>query len=380
MPREKRVKEEKPKPDVPPHLTGFALTWHKRSGQWVKKIRGRQYRFGADPEAAWIDYLKRRDALEAGIEADSEEEDYMYTVRDLCNSFLADRQQKLNQSEIVASTFGAYREICNVIVAHCGDKVAKNMKPDDFASLRVVLSSSAVESTRIRLVSARSVFKHAYLNDKLPKPPRYGTSFGLPDKNAIRRARAKKTAPVFDAETIRRILDAANGWMKTAVLLGINCGLYSKDISNLKPEHLKGEFLEDHRSKTGTFRRCWLWPETRESITENRAPDDNEHGRLLLSTRGGLIHTRGERTKTDLVASNWRHIKRAIKLKGDAVGFKNLRHTFATEASQLGDDVAVKLAMGHLDDSITDNYRHRMNDDRLIRISQYVRQWLFDLS
>jgi len=52
----KREKPEKPRKDYP-------LSWHP-SGQWVKKIKGRLYDFGTDPDAAEDKYLFQKEDLQ----------------------------------------------------------------------------------------------------------------------------------------------------------------------------------------------------------------------------------------------------------------------------------------------------------------------------
>jgi len=46
--------------------TDFPLTLHQATGQWCKKIKGKIYYFGKDPDAALKKYLDERDDLQAG--------------------------------------------------------------------------------------------------------------------------------------------------------------------------------------------------------------------------------------------------------------------------------------------------------------------------
>jgi len=356
------------------HRRGFPLTWHAHAGQFVKVIDGKQHRFGADPKEAERSYLKTRSSLEAGI--DPVDDESRIRVRDLCNKYLDKKSAALRIGEIKSGTFGDYRTICKQIVDHCGHRFVEAMKPLDFGELKAVIGHGAPESARIRMTAARSVFKFAYTSGLIDKPVRYGDEFNLPSNRLIRVARAERPSPTFDAETVRKAIDAANGWMKAAVMLGINCGMYSKDISDLRNDHFDGEFIDNVRLKTGAPRRCWLWPITRDLIEEHRY-GDNEHNRVFLSADGGLINIRRELSRTDLVASNWKGIKRRVKLTGRNTGFKNLRHTFRTEADQTGDQRALFLAMAHLDESISAVYTHRVDDERLINVAQHVHKWLF---
>jgi hypothetical protein len=66
----------------------FPLTVHPK-GYWCKKIRGKLYYFGplADPEGALTKYLAEKDALHAGRKPREATEGY--TIKQLCNEFLA---------------------------------------------------------------------------------------------------------------------------------------------------------------------------------------------------------------------------------------------------------------------------------------------------
>ncbi len=68
-----------------------------------------------------------------------------------------------------------------------------------------------------------------------------------------------------------------------------------------------------------------------------------------------------------------------LGLHSAGMSFYWLRHTFNTVAEQTGDQVAVRAIMGHVDDSMSANYRHEISEDRLRAVTDHVRQWLFEL-
>lgn len=364
-------REAKPKPRV---RKDYPLTWHAHAGQFVKKIAGKQHRFGSDPKEAERKFLLQREFLQAGLIPP--DNDKRLRVRELCNRYLDKKNAQVERGEIKPGTFGLYRECCELMVQYAGNQVIELMRPSHFADLKAAVATASVESTKVRIVCCRSVFKFGWTSKLLKSPVTYGDEFTPPGSKAVRKARATKSKPIFTADQLQRILAASKGWMDAAVLLGINCGMYSKDVSDLRPDHLVGEFVDNMREKTGSPRRCWLWPETREAIEKHQV-DENEHNRVFLSAAGGILNTRREKSRTDLIARNWRGIQKRAKLTGQNIGFKNLRHTFQTEASQLGDSIAVKLSMAHLDDSISDVYTHRVDDERLVAVSQHVRTWLY---
>ena len=58
-------------------------------------------------------------------------------------------------------------------------------------------------------------------------------------------------------------------------------------------------------------------------------------------------------------------------------GFYACRHTFQTIGDESGDFLAVRAIMGHASKDIADEYRERTSDERLQRVSAFVREWLF---
>jgi len=59
--------------------------------------------------------------------------------------------------------------------------------------------------------------------------------------------------------------------------------------------------------------------------------------------------------------------------------FYDLRRTFRTVADAAGDQPAANLIMGHADaaSDMPSVYRQSIGDDRLIRVAEHVRNWLF---
>jgi hypothetical protein len=53
-----------------------------------------------------------------------------------------------------------------------------------------------------------------------------------------------------------------------------------------------------------------------------------------------------------------------------------LRHTFRTVVDSHPDRPAVDRIMGHGDHTTADHYRERLDDARLVAVTEHVRQWL----
>ncbi|MBL8820553.1 MAG: hypothetical protein JNL58_31305 [Planctomyces sp.] len=365
-----------PKPRV---HADFPLSWHKGVGQWMKKFRGKQIYFGADPQEALEAYLKQKDYLIAGVDPPTENADI--SVRDLVNHYLVHREhdrdsKKTSTNHISDRTFAEYKDTGSVLVELWNHRSVSMLRPMDFATLRHRLDSGSPDRLRRRMTNVRSIFKWGRSVGLIASDVRYGNEFDLADKSQLRKAKANRAEPILDAATIRTALEAAWPAMKAFILLGINCGFYSKDINDLKNSYLDGEFIQFAREKTGIDRRCWLWPETREAIAAAKAPE-NPEDRMFLSKRGKPLHVPHGLNRTDLVACNWTELKKQIGLTRPNSGFKCFRHTFRTEADGAKDPEAVRMVMGHTDGSVGEFYRHRFDDERLIAVAQYVRTWLF---
>jgi integrase len=69
---------------------------------------------------------------------------------------------------------------------------------------------------------------------------------------------------------------------------------------------------------------------------------------------------------------------REAKVHRKGLGFYTLRHTFRTIADATLDFPAVRMIMGHADGSIDDTYREKISDDRLVKVTNFVRAWLFN--
>jgi len=372
MPRKELI----PKPRV---HADFPLSWHKGACSFTKKFKGKAYYFGPDPQTALEAYLKQKDYLIAGVEPPTDNADI--SVRDLVNHYLVHREQdrdskKTSTNYISDRTFAEYKDTGSVLVELWNHRSVAMLRPMDFGTLRHRLDSGSPDRLRRRMTNVRSIFKWGRSVGLINTDVKFGNEFDLANKSQLRKAKANRKEPIFDAATINTALEAAWPAMKAFILLGINCGFYSKDINDLKNSYVDGEFIQFAREKTGIDRRCWLWPETREAIAAAKAPE-NPEDRMFLSKRGKPLHVPHGLNRTDLIASNWTDLKKQIGLKRENAGFKCFRHTFRTEADGAKDPEAVRMVMGHTDGSVGEFYRHRFDDERLIAVAQHVRHWLF---
>jgi integrase len=136
------------------------------------------------------------------------------------------------------------------------------------------------------------------------------------------------------------------------------------------------------RPKTGIARRCPLWPETVEAlkaaIAERPEPKDKAAGLLVfVTTRGRPWITKGT---ANPVSVNVRDLMKTVGIHREGLGFATLRHVFRTIADGSRDQVAVGHIMGHADSSMANVYRERIDDSRLVAVTEHVRKWLFEKS
>jgi integrase len=130
-----------------------------------------------------------------------------------------------------------------------------------------------------------------------------------------------------------------------------------------------------------------LWPETveaiREAIDRRRAPKDEADVGLAFITKQGRPFVRGyagEKGSTVVINGVTQEFGKLLKRLGinGHRGFYCLRHGFQTIGDESGDFIAVRTIMGHaFSGDISAMYRERVSDERLRKVTDHVRTWLF---
>jgi integrase len=175
-------------------------------------------------------------------------------------------------------------------------------------------------------------------------------------------------------EEIVSILAVAPEPMRTAVLLAVNAALGPADISGLRVDHvdLEGQWLVYPRVKTGTDRKCWLWPETVAAIRQviaDRGEADSPN--VFPSLR------RVPGTQACKVMNQFRRMLERNGLWRRGLAFYSFRRTWRTIAGQTKDREAAAVVMGHVDNSMAAHYIEQFDDDRLRTVVEHVHHWLF---
>ncbi|MBT6155804.1 MAG: site-specific integrase [Planctomycetaceae bacterium] len=374
------TKKKPPKP-----YKDFPLFPHA-SGQWAKKIRGRLFYFGiwADHESALKKYLANRDYLQAGVDLPDDTD--QTCLANLCNRFLAAKQNRVDSGELRLATWQDYKRTCGLIIDALGrNRVVDTIGPADFTRLRGVITSrfGPVRTSR-EITQVRMLFKWGH-QQELTSMPRYGSEFVKPSRDVLRRHRQSSPPKMFEAAEIRAMLETARIHTKAWILLGINCAFIQRDVSDLtiRAVDLHKAVIDFPRGKTAIERRAPLWPETVDALKESlanpwtpRQPEEVDH---FFVTRQGneLVRDHRSETRSDAVHDALERVQKKLEIKRVKRSFGALRHTFRTIADETCDFPAILRIMGHSDHSISDHYRERISDDRLNRVVGHVREWLF---
>ena len=390
------------RPDRP---KGFPLFAHC-CGQWAKKVRGRLRYFGPwrDREAAYQRWLAQREDLLAGRPVRPVGPDELL-VKDLCNHYLTFKKAAAEAGEITPRSFAEYLSTCQRLARVVGSTTAvSHLVREDFTRLRKNIEKTwgpARVTTEVR--RCRMIFTYGVNQNLIDHLPNYGEAMKRPSAKIMRLHRAKRGVKMFEAEQIRKLLEEADVTLRAMLLLAVNCGFGNTDIARMERRVIdpKTGWVDYPRPKTGVGRRCPLWPETLKAVrkvlklrdkrirleteaadNETKAADAEtpaaakRHRRLVFLSKYG----RPWRSKTgDPISGKFSRLVRRLGFWRKGVSFYALRHTFQTIADGTKDPLAVSAIMGHAEKAgdMSAVYRERIDDARLVAVTDYVREWLF---
>jgi len=136
------------------------------------------------------------------------------------------------------------------------------------------------------------------------------------------------------------------------------------------------------RGKTGAPRRFHLWPETATALRDYLAvrPDPRSEAfkeTIFLTRFRHPWIRRTDKTITDSISFEFTKARKAAGL--DRGAFYDLRRSFRTVAAGAMDREATDLVMGHADDAddMGALYTQHIDDERIRKVVNHVRQWLF---
>jgi integrase len=380
MTRSNREPLPKPYPDFP-------LTAHP-NGQWCKRIKGKLYYFG--PWEEWQEALalfqEQRDDLYAGRTPRRRGDGP--TLAELMDRFLYSKRVRKESGEMTARSFADYARTCDKIEASIStSRLLSDLQTEDFEKLRADLSKGQSPTTlKGDLGRARMVFNYAYESGLTETPIRYGKALKTPPARVFRRLANERGERMFNREEVLALVGGAGVQMRSMIYLGVNCGFGNADCGRLPFERLDLElgWLTWGRPKTGTARRCPLWPETvdalREWISVRKPPTDDKLSKYVFLTKYGNCWCRSDEDRNNPLSYEFRKLVKALGFYRKGITtFYSLRRTFQTIGDAAGDAIAVKFIMGHIaaSDDMSAVYRQKTFDGPLKRVTDHVRDWLF---
>ena len=313
-------------------------------------------------------------------------------VETMCFKFLAHHEERRNNGEINPRTYQELFATAKMLAKTLGrTRAVADLMPDDFRKLRAKLAQTRKSPVALRneMQRVRSVFKFAFDDGLIDAPVRFGKGFEKPGLDVIRRAHEKHRDEhgdrMFEAAELRQILATCGQPLRAMVMLAANCGFGQSDLSSLpmRAVDLETGWIDFARVKTGIRRRCWLWPETIQAIREwlserPKAKEPADAGLLFLTVRGARwVKLNATGSPADALGQEFAKVLDILGLKRPGRSFYALRHTFETIGGETADQVAVDHIMGHVPQGMSASYRERIGDDRLHRVAEHVRQWLF---
>ncbi len=371
-------KPRKPGADFPLHIHG--------SGRWAKKVRGKRVYFGKvaddpDGQKALKKWLAQRDELLAGHKPRPDNSGL--TLERLCNEFLHHRQQLVDSGELSLRTWKRYQAGCKTLLTVLGRSTpAASVRPEDFQRLRGEMTKRwGAIALGVEIQMVRTVFKYGYDAELLDRPVRFGPGFKKPSAKTLRQSRIANGPRMFTREQILQLLAHSTPNMKAMILMAINGGLGNTDLGTIPRTavDLKSGWLDFPRAKTAIPRRIPLWPETiaaiNETLATRRKPKDAADDYLLFIGKRGESYEGNH--KGYRVVQEFARICEKADIKGRS--FYDLRRTFQTVAEDACDLVAVQTIMGHAPPAsdMSSIYRQRVKDERLEKVVNVVRDWLF---
>jgi len=373
---------------------GFPLFAHA-SGQWAKKIRGRQHYFGvwADPQAALTNYLRDKEDLEAGRRPRLRGKGTdILTVQQMVWGFLEAKKLAVECGEMEAASWTCYKGYGERMIRVFGPHtLVEDLTADDFERYRKDLQKThkTLESLKGDLTKTKVFFNWAgpgvHGRRYLQQLPCYGDAMRVPARRALLREKQEQAQRVLSAAQIRRLLAESEAKyegglkLRAMILLGVNCAFGNMDCAKLTVAalDLAGGWANFPRPKTGTPRRCPLWPQTVAALeavlAARKLPRDAAHARRLFVTKFGQPFL------PSAIGLEFEKLAAAAGMDCTEADFYDLRRTCISIGIQVNDDDAVRTISGHqrrAEDMLGVYNRIAVSDERLRAVSAHIQSWL----
>jgi integrase len=304
-------------------------------------------------------------------------------LRDLVNLFLTAKEADADAGTITRGSFKTYLPTSRRLLEHFGPRAKPGeISKTQWAAYRLkLLKHFAPPSASVEVAKVKCIFHWAVEFDHLEKVT-FGKAFARAPKTSLLKHQNAGGRKCYAAEEIDRILAASDLQLRAIVLLALNAAYGNADVASL-PEtalDLNHGWVEFPRVKTGVARRCPLWPEVveilREWLPRRPKPGKEAVGLVFLSSRGNRwIRNEG---RTDALGARFSRLLKKLEINGRrSLGLYTMRHTFATAGANSRDTDAVRAILGHIDPHTSAAYIEGISDERLLAVTETVRQWLW---
>lgn len=383
----------------------FPLYRHA-NGSWCKRIAGKLHYFGKDKTAAAAAF---EEFQRSGRKTSSRKVVGQCRVADLLTAFLEAKLARVEAGDLTVGTYANYKRAAALIREVFGDSLhVESITSSDMATLykaiTVETENGKGKKTKRRaktvdnlVTMIRVVFKFAYDEELIDRPIRFSKSLPKPSKKTLRLERAQRGDLSFTAAELRQVLELCladrypDGGIRNPdpqlyamILIAIQSGMGNADLGSLELSDvdLKAGWIDLLRRKTGNPRRFPLWPETiaavQNAIQVRPEPAGSDDDAILFITRRDRRrwHIDG---KLNSLGLQFRRLLERLGLYRKGRSFYSLRRTFETVACEV-DQVATDSIMGHIPpaDDMSARYRQKISDERLQRVVDHVRSWLFN--
>lgn len=360
----------------PKPFPDFPLFAHNNR-QWCRKIAGKLRSFG--PWDDWKAALERHNReypfLKAGVAVPDSFEGL--TVDRAVNGFIHQKTAEQAAGQISSEWLRSLTDVGKFITANIQrTRPVESLGPKDFEKLRLAIVGKFSPIVARNYVSRiKSIFGYAYQTRAIAKPVDFGVTFKPPTRALIRKHRKQKPKALWTPAQVKALIRKASPGMRAMILLAINCGLNNSDLRNLPRSAVdfKSGWLDFPRAKTFIDRRVKLWPETIEAVRRwlkvRPEPHRKDHKTFLFITRWG--------NQWDRTGIGHEFDKLMTDCDFDVGSFIWFRKTVQTIGERTGDIIAVRHVMGHVDDSMSADYRQEVDPARIVRVTDCIHEWLY---
>lgn len=296
------------------------------------------------------------------------------TLDEVFDAYIAQIDHRYSMSESNVATVNAkdrlgasmYRTLANSVKAVRGHfKTVGLTSLDDMTKVEAALRSfreqldARVAKGEISggyvyalIRSVRPMFTLAWENRIIPELPRCLSAIST-------KPRHEAQAKPLTKKQVHQLWAAGDDRMRCWVALGLNCGLYAIDISDMLAAELieKGgcTHLARRRSKTKAPGKWKLWPVTVELI--KRVRNDQADGRLFATPKGQPLIVKTKKSVSDHIANQ---LYKLLPTAGTNASFSQLRDTGAAFVEKWGrakgDNLATSAYLAHADSRMARNY------------------------